>query len=208
MASFLDLSLEIREQVYQHLLLHQPADPDSSSQHSKEQPLVTRPGHPTLHPMILSVCKQTHAEALPILYAQNTFRAHPTLLTSFPSLHSPRAYPPISESSCPGVRLIRKWYLTARLDCGPFWTARTVAEAFTGADELMVEVWQSMYDGAGSEVLRLFEGVRGVKRAKIWGSIAGREGYVRLLEGLMRGPADGHAVPLPQGGRSQDGEGE
>lgn len=61
-----------------------------------------------------------------------------------------------------------------------------MAAAFTGADELTVEVWQSMYDGAGSEVLGLFEGVRRVRGVRVWGSTVGREEYVAWLEGVMR----------------------
>ncbi|KAJ4388582.1 hypothetical protein N0V93_006040 [Gnomoniopsis smithogilvyi] len=165
MANFLDLALELREQIYHYLLHHPPPDPHNPNS-------LTAPATP-LHPAILAVNKQIHAEALPILYAHNTFRSHPTLLTSFPSLYNPTVVasncPQISESTCPGVRLIRRWYLKARLDCGPFWTAERVAEAFTGVDELTVEVWQSMYGGGGGEVLRLFGGVRGVKKVRIWG---------------------------------------
>lgn len=199
MANFLDLSLELREQIYHYLLHHPPPDPHSPD-------LLTSPPT-TLHPAILAVNKQIHLEALPILYAHNTFRSHPTLLTSFPSLHSPAAgaagaannnnlYPQISESTCPGVRLIRRWYLKARLDCGPFWTAERISEAFTGVDELTVEVWQSMYAGGGGEVLRLFRGVRGVKRVRIWGSTTGVERYVRWLEGVMTSPEGSEVVPF------------
>lgn len=197
MANFLDLSLELREQIYHYLLRHPPPDP-----HSPDT-LTTAPT--TLHPAILAVNKQIYLEALPILYAHNTFRSHPTLLTSFPSLHSPTAaagaannnlYPQISQSTCPGVQLIRRWYLKARLDCGPFWTAERITEAFTGVDELTVEVWQSMYAGGGGEVLRLFRGVRGVKRVRIWGSTTGVERYVRWLEGVMTSPEGSEVVPF------------
>ncbi|KAJ4400977.1 hypothetical protein N0V82_010891, partial [Gnomoniopsis sp. IMI 355080] len=109
---------------------------------------------------------------------------------------APTTYPQISESTCPGVRLIRRWYLKARLDCGPFWTAERVAEAFTGVDELTVEVWQSMYGEGGGKVLRLFRGVRGVKRVKIWGSTTGLERYVRWLEGVMGSPEGTEVEPF------------
>lgn len=189
MANFLDLSIELREQIYHYLLYYPPPDPHS--------PNVLAAPIATLHPAILAVNKQIYTEALPILYAHNSFRSHPTLLTSFPSLHSPAtSYPQISESTCPGVRLIRRWYLKARLDCGPFWTAERVAEAFTGVDELTVEVWQSMYGGGGGEVLRLFCGVRGVKRVRIWGSTTGLERYVRWLEDVMASPVGTEVEPF------------
>lgn len=94
------------------------------------------------------------------------------------------------------MRLIRKWYLKARLDCGPFWTEERVAGAFTGVEELTVEVWQSMYGGGGGEILRLFKGVRGVKRVRIWGSTTGLERYVRWLESVMRSPVGMEVVPF------------
>lgn len=194
MANFLDLSLELREQIYHYLLHHPPPDP-----HSLDK-LTATPN--LLYPAILAVNKQIHLEALPILYAHNTFRSHPTLLTSFPALHSPDgatpgpSYRQISASTCPGVQLIRRWYLKARLDCGPFWTAEKVTEAFTGVDELTVEVWQSMYAGGGGEVLRLFRGVRGVKKVRIWGSTTGLERYVRWLEDVMTSPEGTAVVPF------------
>lgn len=198
MANFLDLPLEIREQIYALLLVYSPPSPTPSPPPSSTfagthmRPTLTlTPIHPMfshLHPAILAVNKQIHFEAFPILYTHNTFLAHPTLLASFPSFHADgrRPYPHISDTSCPGVRLIRRWYLKARLDCGPFWTAERVETAFSGADELTLEVSQSMYDGAGSEVLCLFEGVRGLKRVRVWGSVVGREEYVAWLEGQMR----------------------
>lgn len=43
-----------------------------------------------------------------------------------------------------------------------------------------MEVWQAMFGSADVKVLKLFEGVRGVKRAKVHGSVPGR--YSEWLE--------------------------
>lgn len=211
MGHFLNLPLEVREQIYAHLLLF--TCPDTSF------PPPSADISPSLHPAILSVCHQTHAEALPFLYAQNTFACHQTLLTSFPRLYSlPSAasgsvssfrtigaaqlsrpdggrYPQLTETRCPGVALIRRWYLWARLDCGPFWDGETVRAAFSGAEELILEVWQSTFGACGNEVLRVFEGVRGVRRVRISGSTTGMEEYVRWLEDMMRSPVGSEVVP-------------
>ncbi|KAF3770741.1 hypothetical protein M406DRAFT_223448, partial [Cryphonectria parasitica EP155] len=188
---FLDLPLEIRQQIYTYLLIYPPPDPHSLLRHPQNT-------SSSLHPAILSVSRQIHIEALPYLYAHNAFDCHPSLLTIFPRLYDPgrRTYPRVSEGTCPGVRLIRRWYLTARLDCGPFWDAETIAGAFSRAEELTVEVRQNIFLGCGGDVLRLFDGVRGVRRVKIWGSTTGLEGYVRWLEAAMMSPIGTEIVPF------------
>lgn len=199
MANFLDLPLEIREQIYIHLLAPPPPPGPTT-----DLPLPQASTHVhlplKLHPAILAVSRQIHTEALPVLYTHNTFRCHPSLLTSFPRLYPAPNYPDIwysqlSETTCPGVRLIRKWFLKARLDCGPFWDTETVKSAFTGAEELTIEAWQSMFRESGNDVLRIFEGVRGVRRVRIQGSTTGMEGYVKWLEGVMSSPVGSEAVP-------------
>lgn len=193
MTGFLDLPFEIREQIYNHLLIL----PSHDSPANQNNPNNTNTSLSLLHPAILSTCHQIHLEALPILYSKNTFQCHPKLLTSFPRLHytPPRSGPgagprkQLTATTCPGVGLIRRWYLHARLDCGPFWDAATVAAALTGAEALELEVWQTMFRGdCGTEVLRRFEGVRGLRRVRVWGSTTGAEGYVAWLEGVMRSP--------------------
>lgn len=183
MICFLDLPFEIREQIYCHLLILLPS--------------ATNNDGPLLHPAILSTCHQIHHEALPILYTKNTFQCHPKLLTSFPRpFPVARASPKrLTETSCPGVKLIRRWYLNARLDCGPFWDAETVGQALTGAEALELEVWRSQFRPGGTEVLRMFEEVRGIRRVRIWGSTTGMEGYVAWLEGAMRSPVGSEVAP-------------
>lgn len=206
MIGFLDMPYEIREQIYAHLLILPPlqeaANPGAwSVYHLFRSQIYPYAEAPLLHPAILSTCRQIYSEALPILYAKNAFRCHRTLLTSFPRLHCSwfrapapavpgvKIYRDLTATSCPGVQLIRRWYLHARLDCGPFWDAETVAKAFTGAEEVELELYQSMFRGeCGIEVLQRFEGVRGVRRVHIWGSTNGVEEYIVWLEGVMKSP--------------------
>ncbi|GKT85127.1 hypothetical protein Ct61P_02977 [Colletotrichum tofieldiae] len=173
---FLDLPLEIRLDIYAHLLLHPPIDKLSPTRP------VTR-----VHPAILSASRQTHAEGTPVLYSKNVFLAHTTLLASFPRLRP--WYPPIRERSV--LPHIRRFHIRVRLDCDPAFDASAAAAAFSGVDELVVEVWQAMFQGADHGTLRVFEGVRGVRDVKVYGSITGFEGYVRWLEGVMRCDAKG-----------------
>ncbi|KAK2000345.1 hypothetical protein LX36DRAFT_654494 [Colletotrichum falcatum] len=172
---FLDLPLEIRLDIYTHLLLHPPIDKLNIARP------VTR-----LHPAILSASRQTHAEGTPILYSKNIFLAHATLLASFPRLRP--WYPPIRERSV--LSHIRRFHIRVRLDCDPAFDASAAVAAFSGVDELVIEVWQAVFQGADHATLRVFEGVRGVRDVKIYGSIMGLEGYVRWLEGVLRLSAD------------------
>ncbi|KJK77862.1 hypothetical protein H634G_06829 [Metarhizium anisopliae BRIP 53293] len=52
-------------------------------------------------------------------------------------------------------------------------------------DEVVVDVSQAVFLGAGRENLRVLEGVRGVGRAVIRGSTTGFERYVDWLTGVM-----------------------
>ncbi|KAF6815836.1 hypothetical protein CSOJ01_03315 [Colletotrichum sojae] len=174
---FLDLPLEIRLDVYTRLLLHPPLN--------KLAP-TTRPAD-ELYPAILAVSRQTHAEATPILYSKNIFLAHATLLASFPRLRL--WYPPVRERSV--LAQIRRFHVRVRLDCDPAYDATAVTAAFSGADELVVEVWQAMFQGADHGSLRVFEGVRNVKTVRVYGSTIGFEDYVHWLEDIMRCEADG-----------------
>ncbi|KAK1971285.1 hypothetical protein LY78DRAFT_651954 [Colletotrichum sublineola] len=179
---FLDLPLEIRLDIYTHLLLHPPIDK-----------LNTARSGIRLHPAILSASRQTHAEGTAILYSKNMFLAHATLLASFPRLRP--WYPPIRERSV--LPHIRRFHIRVRLDCDPAFDARAAAAAFSGVEELVIEVWQAMFQGADHAALRVFEGVRGVRDVNVYGSITEFEWYVRWLEGVMRRDADdGGMIPL------------
>ncbi|KAF9869467.1 hypothetical protein CkaCkLH20_13064 [Colletotrichum karsti] len=175
-SEFLDIPIEIRLEIYSHLLLCPPLDklaPD------------TRPVQ-RLHPAILKVNRQIHDEASPILYCKNIFLAHETLLASFPRLRP--WYPPVKERSV--LPRIRRFHIRVRLDCDPGYNAEAATAAFSGADQLVIEVRQSMFLGADHEVMQLFEGVRRVKVVKIYGSTTGFEDYARWLEDVMQSDAD------------------
>lgn len=70
-----------------------------------------------------------------------------------------------------------------RLDVDHGFSKTQVSDAFSGAEELEIEVWQAMFGAADLTALRLFEGVRGVMKAKVSGSVG--RGYAAWLEGVM-----------------------
>lgn len=169
---FLDLPCEIRLDIYALLLLiHPPLDKVSPSSPQA-----------WLYPAILSTNRQIHTEGTPILYGNNIFLAHATLLASFPRLRP--WYPPIRERSV--LPRIRRFHIRLRLDCDLAFDAAAATAAFSGADELVVEVWQAAFQSADHGALRVFEGVRAVKTVRVYGSTTGFEDYVGWLEGVMR----------------------
>jgi hypothetical protein len=172
--SFLSLPGEIRNQIYAHLLVI---------------PSLSTPrllGDPPLYPQILTTCHKIHSEARQILYGANTFLAHPNLLTGLPRL---RLY--YSTISSPHlISLIRCYHIRIRLDCDPNFSAAKAAEAFTCGEELTLEVFQAQFGSSDYKVLSLFEGIRGVKKAKIYGSVTAFPEYVAWLQGAMMTPND------------------
>lgn len=168
--SFLTIPLEIRLQIYAYLLLASSAPASYSHFYTTK-----------IYTPILLASRLTNHEATPILYRHNTFTAHPSLLASFPRLRA--AFPPITQPY--PVSLIRRFHLTLRLDCDPGFTADAATAAFSGRDALTLHLTQSSFLGVGCANLRLFEGVRGVRRVKIGGSTTGFEAYIAWLEGVM-----------------------
>lgn len=133
---------------------------------------------------ILSTCKQIHTEATPILYTENVFTAHPSLLIQMPCLVNP------SKPICtPEIgRRIRRWYVAVRLDTDARFKEEEVTLAFSGAEELEVEATEAMFRSAGNGILMLFKGVRGVGTARVHGSVA--DDFARWLESSMMTPID------------------
>ncbi|KAI5461194.1 hypothetical protein BGZ63DRAFT_424110 [Mariannaea sp. PMI_226] len=168
---FMDLPVEIRLEIYD-LLLHIPAF-DKFARLNDPSTIV--------HPNLLLANRQINAEATDFLYSDNMFLAHPTLLASFPRLRN--CYGPVKESAV--VPRIRRFHLQVRLDCDLPYEQDTVTKAFSGLDELEIDLVQSMYLGVGHRNLRKFEGVRGVRRVRISGSTTGFEEYIQWLEGVM-----------------------
>ncbi|KAI3325044.1 hypothetical protein HD806DRAFT_463951 [Xylariaceae sp. AK1471] len=190
--TLLKLPLEIRLEIYEHLLTVPSNRIASSSSPPTPQ---TSPG--PLHPNILRTCRQLHAESILILYRSNTFLAHTSLLTTFPSFFSPihprKTYAPIRNSSL--AALVTRFRVRIRLDAEPRFTQDEVAAQFSGKSEVVVEAWQAEWRGAGPDVLRLFEGVRGVRVAKVTGSTSGFEEYARWLGCTMMAGVGDDVMP-------------
>lgn len=167
--SFLDLPGEIRNQIYKDLLLILPLS----------TPRIL--GDPPIYPQILAVCRQVHDEATQILYGANTFLAHPNLLADLPRLRL--YYDTISEKHL--IDQISRYHIRVRLDCDPRFSAVTAQKAFTGVEELTIEVFQAQFGGSDYAVLKRFESVRGVKRARIYGSIYAFPEYAEWLQYAM-----------------------
>lgn len=139
---------------------------------------------------ILRTSRQIHDEATPVLYTSHIFLAHPSsLLTHFPRLSAFHAPIQHAEHSPTLRRLITRYRIQLRLDVDPKFTRDDATRHFSGVDELVVDVRQASWRGVGPDHLRLFEGVRGVKKsARVVGSTGGFEGYTRWLEGSMVAP--------------------
>ena len=168
-ASLITLPGEIRNQIYRYLLLL----PKPSTHRTL--------GDPPLHVNILRTCRKLHQEGLAILYGGNTFLAHVSLLTSLPRLRI--YYASVQTASL--ISLVTKWHVRVRLDNDPNFTKDQATQAFSGMDELTIEVNQSQYGGSDYGALKLFEDVRGVKRARVYGSITFFVEYAKWLEDVM-----------------------
>lgn len=178
--TFLDLPGEIRNQIYKDLLLLPPPS----------TPRVL--GDPPLYPQILKVCRKVHEEAMTILYSGNTFLAHPNLLTDLPRLRL--YYDTISDRRL--IDLISRYHIRVRLECDTNFSASKAQQAFTGVEELTIEVFQTQFQGTDYRVLRRFEGIRGVKRARVYGSVSAFPKYVKWLQDAMVSPVGSEIEPF------------
>ncbi|KAI9816745.1 MAG: hypothetical protein M1827_001390 [Pycnora praestabilis] len=163
--SFLALPPEIRNKIYLLLLTCPPGR--------------GRTAIGTLNPSILSTNSQIWTEAQGILYGDNVFTAHPSLLNSMPHLlHTSK---PILSHRV--IQQIQRYRLRMRLDCDPFYDAEALAKAFSGVEVLEIEVWQAQYGSCDEGLLEIFRGIRGVGKARVWGSVSGE--YAHYLERSM-----------------------
>ncbi|KAK3373927.1 hypothetical protein B0T24DRAFT_679311 [Lasiosphaeria ovina] len=194
--SLLTLPLELRMLIYKELLIYPPLARQAERRQSR-----------SIHPAILVVCVQTHDEAAPVLYGENVFHADPAALTAQPRLEPwfpPVVEPPSSSSSSSSsspsstassgsstlaaYTRIRRWKLQVNLDFAPDYTRDDVTAAFTSAEELDLVVcrgFSAFSGGASADALRRFEGVRGLRRARIRHSPPGYERYVGWLTAGM-----------------------
>lgn len=177
--SFLDLPGEIRNQIYKELLLILPIS----------TPRIL--GDPPIYPQIIAVCRKVHEEAMQIIYGCNTFLAHPNLLTDLPRLRL--YYDTIRDKHL--IDQISRYHIRVRLDCDPRFSAMKAQKAFTGCEELTIEVFQAQFGGSNYSVLMRFDGIRGVKKARIYGSVYAFPEYTKWLEDAMMSPL-GNTVEL------------
>ncbi|GAB1741242.1 hypothetical protein NU219Hw_g6483t1 [Hortaea werneckii] len=197
---------ELRNDIWRYLLVHTSSSSSSLSSSrlsaidSKEpHPRSSSPGPgprdpPHISANILRTCQQANTEATPILYGENTFNAHPSLLATLPSfllstLPVRVTLPPVTHPRV--ARLIRKFSLHVRLDTDPRFTSLQAEESFNGVEELEIEVFQAMYGSCDFSVLGLFEGVRGVGRAVVRGSVGDGRYAGWLAESMMCPPGGG-----------------
>ncbi|KAI0532674.1 hypothetical protein GGR58DRAFT_489442 [Xylaria digitata] len=204
--TLLNLPLEIRLEIYTHLLT---TPPDSSSYPLSTSSLPSPPQSPApffiqqtrpsrLYPSILCTCRQLHAECVFVLYSSNTFLAHTSLLTTFPSYFSPsqprKPYAPVRNASL--ASLVTRFRVRLRLDAEPQFGRDEATAQFSGKSEVVIEAWQAEWRGAGPDSLRLFEGVRGVRTARVTGSTSGFEEYARWLERAMMAGIGDYVKPF------------
>lgn len=190
MSPLLALPAELRNEIYIHLLTssYVPAIRRISTRGYVSDYVL-----PSLRltPALLRTCRQIYDEALSVLYGHNIFAAHPSLLASLPYLVSPRR--PVTSGA--GLGKIRKWYISVRLDVDPKFDAEKARIAFSGAEELEIDVFQAMYGSCDFSVLELFNEVRGVGKAKVIGS-TGCASYCRWLEQSMMKLEGEEVVPF------------
>lgn len=101
-----------------------------------------------------------------------------------PYLISPRR--PITDG--PGRWRIKKWYLHLRLDVDPRFTSSQLKQAFSGAEELEIDVFQPAYGSSDISNLELFEDIREVGKVRVTGSSCVDADYARWLEKLLMSP--------------------
>ncbi|RMY88314.1 hypothetical protein D0862_10476 [Hortaea werneckii] len=193
---------ELRNDIWRYLLVHTSSSSSSSSsrystidskepQHPSSSPGPGPRNPPHISANILRTCQQANTEATPILYGENTFNAHPSLLATLPSfllstLPVRVTLPPVTHPRV--ARLVRKFSLHVRLDTDPRFTSLQAEESFNGVEELEIEVFQAMYGSCDFSVLGLFEGVRGVGRAVVRGSVGDGRYAHWLAESMMCPP--------------------
>jgi hypothetical protein len=198
-AAFMTIPVELRLEIYSHLLHQTPADPHYSPRSYYTTTTTSNGASCSINGSLLRTNHQINAEATDFLYGDNTFLAHPSLLTSFPRLN-PSATP-VSDPAA--LRRIHRLRLPIRLDCAPAFTADAAAASLSGLEQLTVHLLNGSFPGANAgdkaacgipANLRLLEGVRGVRRLNFCGSTRGHEAYLEWLAHAMTSE-EGAIVP-------------
>ncbi|KAL8869041.1 MAG: hypothetical protein Q9174_004569 [Haloplaca sp. 1 TL-2023] len=192
---FLELPAELREIILRLLLIHETPIIAHACYHLKPPGKVLL----GLTPAICRVSRAVHAEAIAILYSKNVFQAHPTFLATWPFAMDHQR--PVLSGQC--ASQIKRWHVRIRVDVDPFYQAADVVRTFTGMDEVEIEVFRASWAIGTYEALEGFIKIRGVRRAKVHGSLGKK--YARWLEGVMMSPVGAEIVELdPQSLDSQD----
>ncbi|KAF2485942.1 hypothetical protein BDY17DRAFT_67774 [Neohortaea acidophila] len=195
----LALPPEIRNQIW-HDVLVQNLHPRLPLHHFPAVEASVR-GPTRFCARILRTCRQIHAETTPILYGENVFWAHPTLLATMPKfllIARPNRVTLPSPIVEPRVRkLIKRYFIFVRLDIDPRYSKTQVEESFNGVEALHIEVFQAMYGSCDFAVLKLFEGVRGVGKVTLEGSLGDRR-YAEWLAQTMELPMGEEARPFSE----------
>ena len=179
---FLNLPGEVRNQILRLLLIHRTTI-------VVHHFALLHPPSPTaldLYPNILLTNRAVYNEGRTILYGENVFQAHPMILLD--TVFALCVHRPVLQNC---VAHIRRFHIRVRLDSDPYYTPWQVREAFTDADELEVEVFRASFEAGNYLALDGFAGVRGVKKARVHGSI--KTECAQWLEQRMMGN-DGQAL--------------
>lgn len=195
--SLLALPAELRNCVWRLVLLHDLRAPKREMMYLNAEPPKKKS---RFCANILRTCKQINGEGTPILYGENLFTAHTNLLATLPSFllsaHPNRAcLPPVTCSRV--TPFIRRYYIFVRLDTDPRYSKTQVEESFNGVEELQIDVFQSMYGSCDFSVLKLYEGVRGIGKVIIDGSLGDRK-YASWLERCMQLPYGTPVTPFSE----------
>ena len=184
----LALPAELRNYIWRLILLHDLRIPKANVMYINAAEPPRKKSRFCAN--VLRTCKQINSEGTPILYGENMFSAHINLLATLPSFilsaHPNSArLPPVVYPRV--TKFIRRYYIFVRLDTDPRYSRRQVEESFNGVEELQIDVFQSMYGSCDFSVLRLYEGVRGVGKVTVDGSLGDRK-YANWLSRCMELP--------------------
>jgi hypothetical protein len=183
-SQLLNLPGEILNQIYQLLLTVPP--PGTSRILGADA---------TLHPQILAVCRKVYREGREILYGSNTFIAHPSQLSYITRIR--RWSKPIRSREL--IAMIRRYHIYVRPDRQVHFTAEAARDAFSGIECLTVEVLETLFEVSDIKVMKHFEKVRAVRRARIFGSVTRFQEYATWLENVMMSPKEGEVLELEDG---------
>jgi hypothetical protein len=186
---FMSLPLELRFQIYSHLL----SIPPHSKSVSHDLLCCNSEAPDYVYPAILLANRQINWEATPFLYSSNVFIAHPSLLASFPRLRN--WYPPMREANVL-VPLIHRFHVQVPLDLELPYDRNAAVKSFSGVDELSIDLVQSSFLGVSCNNLAVFDEVRGVKKVHVGGSTTGFESYIAWLKSAMTSPIGAEVVPF------------